>query len=591
MKFLKKILYLLSSREIKSAALLLVIMIVMALLEIVGIVSILPFITVLSNPGLIETNTILNSIYKSSSLIGVENYTDFLIFLGVLVLILLIISLSFKAFTIFMQVRFNEMRIFSISKKLLERYLHQPYSWFLDRNSADFAKTILSEVEKVVGNGISPLLTLISQGMVTIAIMTLLIIVEPFLTLITIFLFGLTYIVIFKFSKFFIHQIGQKNLKYNLDRFLSTSEAFGAIKQIKVGGSEQIYLDRFSIAAYNYSKTNSLIAIMSALPRYGIELVAFSVMILLILILMANVDNFNDILPIISLFVYSGYRLIPALQGIYASIAKITFGMPSLDKLCEDLKNTTTSDFNECKDKITFNKTITLKNICYTYPNQSKTVLEDLSLTIPIKTKVGIIGATGSGKTTIIDIILGLLKPQKGILKIDNQIINQKNIKAWTQSLGYMPQNIYLADDTIAANIAFGIDQKKIDKDQLTKVSKIANLHDFITQELPEKYQTIVGERGVKLSGGQCQRIGIARALYHNPKVLVFDEATSALDMETEKFVMDAIRNISKDITIIMIAHRLNTLKDCDTIFKFENGKIISEGNFNQIMKKTLINQ
>lgn len=306
---------------------------------------------------------------------------------------------------------------------------------------------------------------------------------------------------------------------------------------------------------------------------------------------MANVDNFNDILPIISLFVYSGYRLIPALQGIYASIAKITFGMPSLDKLCEDLKNTTTSDFNECKDKITFNKTITLKNICYTYPNQSKTVLEDLSLTIPIKTKVGIIGATGSGKTTIIDIILGLLKPQKGILKIDNQIINQKNIKAWTQSLGYMPQNIYLADDTIAANIAFGIDQKKIDKDQLTKVSKIANLHDFITQELPEKYQTIVGERGVKLSGGQCQRIGIARALYHNPKVLVFDEATSALDMETEKFVMDAIRNISKDITIIMIAHRLNTLKDCDTIFKFENGKIISEGNFNQIMKKTLINQ
>ena len=179
------------------------------------------------------------------------------------------------------------------------------------------------------------------------------------------------------------------------------------------------------------------------------------------------------------------------------------------------------------------------------------------------------------------------MEPQKGTFQIDNQTINQKNIKAWTQSVGYIPQNIYLTDNTIAANIAFGIDQKKINKEQLVKVAKIANLHDFITQELPKKYQTIVGERGVKLSGGQCQRIGIARALYHNPKVLFFDEATSALDIETEKLVMDAIRNISKDITIIMIAHRLNTLKDCDTIFKFENGKIISEGNFNQIMKNS----
>ena len=586
MKFLKKILYLLSPREIKEAILLSVIIIIMALLELVGIVSILPFITVLSNPALIETNTILNSIYKSSSLFGVENDKEFLIFLGVLVLILLIISLSFKAFTIFMQVRFNEMRVSSISKKFLERYLHQPYRWFLDRNSADFSKTILSEVEKVVGNGISPLLTLISQGMVTIAIMTLLIIVEPILTLITIFLFGLTYIVIYRFSKFFIHQLGEKNLKYNLDRFLTTSEAFGAIKQIKVGGSEQIYLDRFSFAAYNYYRTNSFIAIISALPRYGIELVAFSLMILIILILMAKIENFNDILPIITLFVYSGYRLIPALQGIYASLAKINFGMPSLDKLCEDLKNTSASDFQECKDKIAFNNTITLKNICYTYPNQTKSVLENLSLTIPFKTKVGIIGTTGSGKTTIVDIILGLLEPQKGIFKIDNQIINQKNIKTWTESIGYMPQNIYLTDDTIAANIAFGIDQKKINKEQLEKVSKIANLHDFITQELPKKYQTIVGERGVKLSGGQCQRIGIARALYHNPKVLVFDEATSSLDIETEKSVMDAIRNIKEDITIIMIAHRVNTLKDCDNIFKIENGKVVSEGNFNLIMSK-----
>ena len=586
MKFLKKILFLLSPKEIKSVIYLLVIMVIMAFLEIVGIVSILPFITVLSNPSIIETNTILNLIYKASSVIGVENYRHFLIVLGAMVLILLVISLSFKAFTIYLQVRFNEMRIFSISKNLLERYLHQPYSWFLSRNSADFSKTILSEVEKVVGNGISPLLNIISQGMVTIAIITLLAVVNPILTLIITFLFGFAYLVIYKFSKIFIHQIGEQNLKYNLARFLSTSEAFGAIKQVKVTGSEQIYLDRFSLAAYKYSKTNTYVAIISALPRYAIEIIAFSTIILIILILMSRTDNFNDILPIISVYVYAGYRLIPAFQVLYGSLAKITFGMPSLNKLCDDLKNIERFDLKEYKNKVPLNTTITLENIYYNYPNQTKSVLENLSLTIPVKTKVGIIGTTGSGKTTIVDIILGLLEPQKGILKIDNQIINQKNIKAWTQSLGYVPQNIYLADDTIAANIAFGVDQKKINKDQLTKVSKIANLHDFITQELPKKYQTIVGERGVRLSGGQCQRIGIARALYHNPKVLIFDEATSALDKETEKSVMDAIRNISEDITIIMIAHRLNTLKDCDTIFKFENGKLVSEENFDQMMKK-----
>ena len=586
MKFIKKILFLLSPREIKSVIYLLVIMVIMAFLEIVGIVSILPFITVLSNPSLIETNTILNLIYKASSVIGVENHRHFLIVLGAIVLILLVISLSFKAFTIYLQVRFNEMRIFSISKNLLERYLHQPYSWFLSRNSADFSKTILSEVEKVVGNGISPLLNIISQGMVTIAIITLLAIINPILTLIITFLFGFAYLGIYKFSKIFIHQIGEQNLEYNLARFLSTSEAFGAIKQVKVTGSEQIYLDRFSLAAYKYSKTNTYIGIISALPRYAIEITTFSIIIFIILILMSKTDNFNDILPIISVYVYAGYRLIPAFQVLYGSLAKITFGMPSLNKLCDDLKNIERFDLKEYKNKVPLNTTITLENIYYNYPNQTKSVLENLSLTIPVKTKVGIIGTTGSGKTTIVDIILGLLEPQKGILKIDNQIINQKNIKAWTQSLGYVPQNIYLADDTIAANIAFGVDQKKINKDQLTKVSKIANLHDFITQELPKKYQTIVGERGVRLSGGQCQRIGIARALYHNPKVLIFDEATSALDKETEKSVMDAIRNISEDITIIMIAHRLNTLKDCDTIFKFENGKLVSEENFDQMMKK-----
>jgi len=207
-------------------------------------------------------------------------------------------------------------------------------------------------------------------------------------------------------------------------------------------------------------------------------------------------------------------------------------------------------------------------------------------LSIPAKSKVGFIGTTGSGKTTIVDIILGLLEPIKGTLEVDDKILTSKNLRSWQRNIGYVPQDIYLADDTIASNIAFGLDPKDIDQKALENASKIANIHEFIVEELPNKYKTIIGERGVRLSGGQCQRIAIARALYQNPKVLILDEATSALDNDTEKAVMDAINNLHKEITIIIIAHRLNTIKDCDIIFKIDKGKIVDQGVFSDLISK-----
>ena len=205
---------------------------------------------------------------------------------------------------------------------------------------------------------------------------------------------------------------------------------------------------------------------------------------------------------------------------------------------------------------------------------------------IPIKTTVGLVGTTGSGKTTTVDLILGLLEPQNGTLEVDNNVITKKNCRAWQRSIGYVPQHIYLSDDTIAANIVFGENIKDINYEDIEKVSKIANLHDFIIDELPKKYQSKVGERGVRLSGGQRQRLGIARALYKKPKILIFDEATSALDNKTEKIVMEAINILSKDITIILIAHRLNTVKNCDTIFRIEKGEKVSSGTFDQIINE-----
>jgi ABC-type multidrug transport system fused ATPase/permease subunit len=258
---------------------------------------------------------------------------------------------------------------------------------------------------------------------------------------------------------------------------------------------------------------------------------------------------------------------------------------PALDALHKDLLKLKAAKFDNDKNILPLKKNILLNNIDYNYPNSSRTALKNLHLTIPARSTVGIVGATGSGKTTTVDIILGLLKAQKGSLQIDGQVISENNIRAWQRTIGYVPQQIYLADDSIASNIAFGIDYKDINQNKVERAAKIANLHDFVVKELPNKYKTTVGERGIRLSGGQRQRIGIARALYNNPQVLIFDEATSALDNLTEQIVMDSVHNIGSDITIILIAHRLSTVKECDTIFLLEKGELKAEGTFENLIK------
>ena len=274
---------------------------------------------------------------------------------------------------------------------------------------------------------------------------------------------------------------------------------------------------------------------------------------------MAKTGEIDLALPILSLYAFAGYRLLPAIQQIYSAFTQLSFVRPSVESLYNDLKKFRKHNINQDQNNFLFNKAISLKNISYEYPNAPRTSLKDVSLNISVGTTVGIVGATGSGKTTMVDIILGLLESQKGFLEIDGQVITKKNVRSWQRIIGYVPQSIYLTDDTIAANIAFGVDPKSIDLQNIEKVSKIANLHQFVIDELPNKYQTTIGEHGVRLSGGQRQRIGIARALYHNPKLLILDEATNALDNITEKAVMEKISSIKENLTIIMIAHRLST--------------------------------
>jgi ATP-binding cassette, subfamily B, bacterial PglK len=583
MRSFKKIFYLLSTQERKRGVLLLVMILIMAILDMIGVASIAPFMLVLTNPDIVETNIILKKMYQTSKMFGVENNQEFLFTLGVFVFFLLVVSLAFKALTTYAQLRFILMREFSISRRLIEIYLQQPYSWFLNQHSTDLGKNILSEVTLVIGGSLASLLRLIAASAVSILLIVLLIIADPKLAIITGLSLGLSYGLIFKFLHSYLARIGKERVENNELRFKAVSEAFSGVKEVKVGSLEQVYIKRFSVPGQIFARTQASSQAVNQLPRFALEAIAFGGIMLVILYLMRQTGSFANALPIVSLYVFAGYRLLPALQQIYASFTSLAFVNPALDKLYDDVKNLKLSNSNEDQSVLLFNKSINLKNIFYNYPNTSRTALKNININIPAKNTVGFVGLTGSGKTTTIDIILGLLQPQKGTLEVDGQVITEKNVKAWQRSIGYVSQQIYLSDDTVASNIAFGTAKKDINLNVVEKVSKIANLHDFIVNELPQQYQTAIGERGVRLSGGQRQRIGIARALYHNPEVLILDEATNALDNQTEEAVMDAVNKLSNKITIILIAHRLNTVKNCDTIFRIDKGEIVQHGTFDTL--------
>jgi len=556
---------------------------VMALLDTIGVASVLPFMAVLTNPDIIQTNLILNNIFHATSFFGVVNEIQFIFFLGIFLFATLIISLAFKSLTIYAQLRFIHMREYTIGKRLLEGYLHQPYTWFLSRHSADIGKTILSEITIVIQQGLSPLILLVANSTVTISLILLLVIVNPILALMVGCILSIAYAIIYTFARQYLNKIGKIRLKNNQTRFTAVSEAFGAAKDVKVRGLEKNFIQRFSNAAQIFARSNSSALAIQQIPRFALEGVAFGSVILIMLYMISQDGSFNDALPIVSLYVFAGYRLMPALQQVYSSITQLRFIGPSVNSLSDDLKNLKSDTSSNAHNVFSINKSIVLKNIYYSYPNTSRSALKDISIIIPAKTNVGFVGATGSGKTTTVDIILGLLEAQEGTLEVDGQVITKENVRSWQRSIGYVPQQIYLSDDTVSANIAFGEEYKNINQDAVEKASKIANIHNFVMEELPNQYQTTIGERGIRLSGGERQRIGIARALYHNPKVLILDEATSSLDNQTEKTVMDAVNKLSKDILIILIAHRLNTVKNCDNIFFLEKGKLKKQGTFKEL--------
>ena len=581
---IQKIFIMLSRKERIRLIYLFFLIISMALIDMIGIASVMPFIALLTNPEIIITNKIINFAFQKSSIFGVEDEQSFLILTGFCVFLLLIISITIKASTAYFQSKYLRYCEYSLSKRLMKKYINQPYSWFINQNSSEIGKTILSETGNLIGRGLGPTVNLITNIVITLTLLLMLLYVDTKLTLTVAITVGLFYMTFYILIRKLLNKVAKKNFKNNGLKFKALLEAFSASKEVKAGGLEQIFINRFSKPAKSMAYNSALVDILSVLPRFALEAIAFGGLILVIIFYMLASDDIASVLPIIALYAFAGYRLMPAIQKIFTNITYLRVSGPVINHLYNDLKNLDLKIDENPQDEFFFNESIKLKDIFYTYPKSSRTVLKNINLTIPAYASVGIVGETGSGKTTTIDLILGLLEAQKGTLEIDGKIVNNKNRRAWQNLIGYVPQQIYLADTTISENIAFGANKEEISQESVEEAAKIANLHEFIVNELPLQYQTIVGERGARLSGGQRQRIGIARALYQKPKVLVLDEATSALDSLTEKTVMKAVHNSGDNITKILVAHRLSTVKDCDIIFLFDKGELNKQGTFEELM-------
>jgi ABC-type multidrug transport system fused ATPase/permease subunit len=587
MRLIKKILDLVSFDQQKRFIFLLILIFFTTVLETLGIASILPFLTLLGNSNLIETNAVLIYLFKASNTFGIISSKQFLFTLGVAVFFILIVSLIFRALTTYALIYFTLMLEYSIGKRLIEGYLHQPYAWFLNQHSADLGKNILSNLNVVVNQNIVPITVIFSQSPIILAILILLVVIDPILALSTGLTLMISYLVIFYFIRNKVNLIGQSHFKANQQRFITLSESFGAFKEIKIGGLEKVYINRYTKSAEIYAKSQSLVQIISQLPRYFIEGIVFGGMIILILFLMVRYSEFWKIFPIVSLYAFAGYRLIPSLQQVYYSITQTSFSAVALDLLHKDLKNLKSFDISQDEISVMqLSKNIRLSNIHFNYSNTKYTALKNINLTIPAFNKIGIVGPTGSGKSTTVDLILGLLDPSEGTLSVDGKLITNSNKRAWQKNIGYVPQQIYLSDSTVMENIALGVDINNINLEAMKKAANIANIDNFIMKELPNNYYTTIGERGIRLSGGQKQRIGIARALYHEPQVLILDEATSALDNATEQAVVDAINNLGRKITTIQVTHRLNSVRNCDIIFLLVEGELKDQGTYKELRGK-----
>ncbi|WP_366657473.1 ABC transporter ATP-binding protein [Fodinicurvata sp. EGI_FJ10296] len=554
-------------------------LVVAACLQLVSVASIAPFLSVAANPNVIVSNAALSYVYES---FGFGSANQFLAALGGAAIVALVLANLFMGVVKWLQLWLINSLSHRISVDLLSAFLRQPYAFFLTRNSGELGASLLMEVQQVKAQVLAPLLQLLVSGTVVIALFIMLLVIEPIIATAAAVSLGGAYGVAYLAARRRLLRYGQQRQKANSQRFKLAGEAFGGIKDIKLYGREATFIRSFARPSWLMHSREMRAGVIRELPRYAMEVVTFGGILALATVLLLTRGGLETILPTLGILAFAGMRMMPKLQESFAAMAHLRGGMAALERVHTDMAASRHLLTEPCKSPATsngqlktlpLNEQLELYSVTFSYPGQTPPTLDALSLKIAARSTVGVVGPTGCGKTTLIDVILGLLVPDSGSLVVDGVEITDFNRRSWMNSIGYVPQHIYLTDDSVARNIAFGVPDDEIDIAAVRAAARTACIDEFITESLPAGYQTLVGDRGIRLSGGQRQRIGIARALYHNPEVLILDEATSALDTETETAVMAGVDALSGQKTILLIAHRLSTLRKCDSIVTLSHGK------------------
>lgn len=468
-----------------------------------------------------------------------------------------------------------------LGRLLYSNYLRKPYSFHVELNSSELIRNVQNSASLMSGL-IEPILGALADALVAFGLLTLMFIVEPIGTISTLFIFGSCGFVFNRFSRDKIKKWGESQNFHKGMVLKHLQQGFGGVKDVVVLDKQDYFVEEFSKHLDANARVQKHFSIAQSIPRYGLEILALVGLTALVASMSLAGKDITEIVPVLGLFGATAFRLIPAVNRGISNLQLYNLSLPALNGIFPDLTTTIQKENN--RETYELLDEISVSNVSFTYPRAENTTLEDISLFVKKGEAVGLIGTSGSGKSTFVDLLLGLFKPSNGEVKIDGKSI-YNDLVSWRKIVGYVPQNIYLCDDTLEKNIAYGIDDSLISQESLRRSLSQSQLETFV-DSLKDGLGTFVGERGVRLSGGQIQRIGIARALYHDPDILVLDEATSALDQETERGVMDAVKALKGSKTVIVVAHRLSTVEYCDRLYKFENGKIIDFGKSDEVLNR-----
>lgn len=557
----------------------------MAVFEVGGVAVIFPFLSVISDPSLLDSQPILRMI---CDFFGATTPRQGQVVIGLGALTVIVTGMMVRAAVTYAQFRFSLMRSYSLASRMLHGYLAQDYVWHVTRNSSELATGVLSEIDQVVRESILPSVLLISNLLVIILISGLIFIVSPLVAVTMTTLLLAVYVGVFMLLRERLSEIGTARIRANRRRFRTIQEITGGLKEHKILGMERQSLQRFRSAAEEMARQQTMSQIFGRLPRFAVEAAVYGGFILFVLAAVLLWDAVIEAaLPLLGLLGMAATRLFPALQTFYQQLSLMRFSAPALSRLITNLDQAPIGLLPQPVNPLPLHSAIRLQEIRFGYPGADRPGIDGVSLEIPARSSVGLVGGTGAGKTTLVDLLLGLLRPDGGQLVVDGEALEGETLLRWQRNIGYVPQQIFLIDDSIAANIALGT-YGAPDMEAVERAARTAQVHDFVISELPAGYATTVGESGVRLSGGQRQRIGIARALYRDPEVLIFDEATSALDNATEKTLMEAVERLSGSKTVVMIAHRLSTVRGCDRIVMLEQGRIVAEGGYDDLLESSI---